>query len=364
MIGFFKEYRHSKEVIARSYDLVFYSEGAHYHQYLRHLFDAFAGRPGLRVCYITSDPRDPMLQLRREGLDVYFLRTTLMFVFPRLRAKAMILTMPNLEVHGYKRSPAVGKYVYVFHALVSSHQQYHERAFDHFDTVFCCGRYQEEEIRAAEALRGLPAKDLVPYGYPLLEDLRQQPAAASGQILLAPSWHPQGILNTCLREVLQRLLELGSPVSIRPHPEFLKRNRKDVNMLEGLIAREPLLSLDREPNVLASLAAASLLVTDRSGIALEYAFARRRPVLFVDTPPKVFNRNYTEIAPAPVEDRLRSELGYAVAPDDLQALPAAAALAMDAAADWDKKMAALEAATVYDPSHWRNGIAYLEDLLS
>ncbi|RYD94011.1 MAG: hypothetical protein EOP50_10205, partial [Sphingobacteriales bacterium] len=55
MIGFFQEYRNSKEVIARSYDLIFYSEGAHYHQYLRHLYEAFAGRPGIRVCYISSD---------------------------------------------------------------------------------------------------------------------------------------------------------------------------------------------------------------------------------------------------------------------------------------------------------------------
>ncbi|GAB4092200.1 hypothetical protein [Flaviaesturariibacter terrae] len=365
MIGFFQEYRNSKEVIARQYDLIFYSEGAHYHQYLRHLFDAFAGRPGLRLCYISSDAKDPVLQLRREGLDTYFLKATLMFVFPRLRAKAVILTMPNLELHGYKRSPLVGKYVYVFHALVSSQQQYHERAFDHYDALFCCGPYHEAEARKAEVLRALPPRDLVAYGYPLLEDLAGSgPGAQEPGILLAPSWHPEGILSTCLQPLLEQLLRLGLPIQIRPHPEFRKREPKKMKALERIVAQNSPLQIDNAPKVYPQLAAAALLVTDRSGIALEYAFARKRPVLFIDTPPKVYNRNYTDLGLVPVEDSLRPQLGISVRPDALGAVPEAARGLLADAEAWRTKMAALEAATIYDRSYWQNGIAYLEALLS
>ncbi|RYY67186.1 MAG: hypothetical protein EOO12_01945 [Chitinophagaceae bacterium] len=365
MIGFLHEYRNSQKVIAREYDFIFYSEGAYYHQYLRAIYEALLQRPELRLCYISSDPADPVLKGAPANVDTYCLKATLMFVFPRLRAKAVILTMPNLDLHGYKRSPMVGKYVYVFHALVSTHQQYHEQAFDRYDSVFCCGRYQEEEIRAAEALRSLPAKDLVPYGYPLLEDLQQRSAEGLEPcVLVAPSWHPEGILNTCLEPLLAQLLTLDLAVQIRPHPEFRKREPRKMKALEALVRKTPSLRIDTAPQLYTQLASAQLLVTDRSGIALEYAFARRRPVLFIDTPPKIYNRNYTALGIEPIEDRLRPELGRSVAPGRLGEVPEAARALMADAGSWDKKMAALEAATVYGPSQKREGVAYLEGLLS
>ncbi|RYY88688.1 MAG: hypothetical protein EOO15_08285 [Chitinophagaceae bacterium] len=364
MTGFFQEYRNSKKVVAQEYDFIFYSESAYYHQYFRSIWDALAAQKKFRLCYITSDAKDPMLQTAAEGTDVYFLKATLMFVFQRLRAKAMILTMPNLELHGYKRSPWVGKYVYVFHALVSSHQQYHEQAFDHYDAVFCCGSYHAEEIRAAEALRGLRAKELVPFGYPLLGELRQAQAASEPTILLAPSWHPEGILSTCLEPVLLQLQQLSLPVQIRPHPEFRKREPKKMKALEALVRRSARLQIDTTPDLYAQLAAAQLLVTDRSGIALEYAFARRKPVLFVDTPSKIYNRNYTALGIEPIEDRLRSSLGSRVDPQSASAIAGEAKALLEQASGWNEKMAALEAATVYDSSHWMRGIAYLEGLVS
>ncbi|TCZ71398.1 hypothetical protein [Flaviaesturariibacter aridisoli] len=366
MIGFLQEYRNSHKVVATEYDFIFYSEGAPYHQYMADVFESLLAARRYRICYLTSDAKDPVLQRSAEGLEAYFLKATLMFVFPRLRARALLMTMPNLDLHGYKRSPDVGKYVYLFHALVSTHQQYHEQAFDHYDALFCCGPYHEQEARRAEALRGLKPRDLVPYGYPLLERISSERALKGHDecILVAPSWHPEGILSTCIEALLGQLLPLGLPVFIRPHPEFRKREPKKMKSLEMLVKKQALLHLDTSPDVYNRLASTRLLVTDRSGIALEYAFACKRPVLFIDTPPKIYNRNYTALGIEPVEDRLRPELGRSVAAGNLGEVPAAARALMADAGSWDKKMAALEAATVYGPSQKREGVAYLEGLLS
>ncbi|RYY40400.1 MAG: hypothetical protein EOO08_04505 [Chitinophagaceae bacterium] len=365
MIGFFHEYRNSQKVVAREYNFIFYSEGAHYHQYLGHLWDALVELKKYSLCYITSDAKDPVLSQQRDGIDVFCLRSTLMFVFPRLRAKAMVLTMPNLGLHGYKRSPKVGKYVYVFHALVSSHQQYHEQAFDHYDALFCCGPYHEAEARKAESLRGFAPRTLVPYGYPLLGAIAQGPVLAGEKcVLVAPSWHPEGILSTCIEPLLEQLLTLALPVLIRPHPEFRKREPKKMASLEAMIRRNAQLRLDTAPDVLTTLASAELLVTDRSGIALEYAFGRKRPVLFIDTPPKVYNKNFGLVGLEPVEDRLRPQLGVCVSAQKLTEVPSAARFLLTNAEDWREKMAALEAATIYSLDQRVNGIAYLTGLSS
>ncbi len=54
---------------------------------------------------------------------------------------------------------------------------------------------------------------------------------------------------------------------------------------------------------------ADVLISDWSGIAFEYAFSTRKPVLFIDTPMKVSNPNYGEIVAEPLNLRLRGEIG-------------------------------------------------------
>ena len=60
-----------------------------------------------------------------------------------------------------------------------------------------------------------------------------------------------------------------------------------------------------------------MLVTDWSGIALEYAFGTERPVLFIDVPRKVWNPDYQRWGIEPVEVSLRAEIGLVMQPDDV-----------------------------------------------
>lgn len=65
-----------------------------------------------------------------------------------------------------------------------------------------------------------------------------------------------------------------------------------------------------------------VLITDWSGIALEFAFTTKRPVLFVDTPMKVLNPDYDKIPTKPVDIVLRNIVGKSVDPHELsQVIP-------------------------------------------
>ena len=62
---------------------------------------------------------------------------------------------------------------------------------------------------------------------------------------------------------------------------------------------------------------ADLLITDLSGIALEYAFGTERPVIFIDLPLKIKNPNYKDLKVDPFELSIRSEIGKIVPPDNI-----------------------------------------------
>ena len=49
---------------------------------------------------------------------------------------------------------------------------------NHYDTVFCVGKHQKEEIEKTEAAYGLPKKRLVEWGYCLLDDMKNRYQAA------------------------------------------------------------------------------------------------------------------------------------------------------------------------------------------
>jgi YidC/Oxa1 family membrane protein insertase len=93
----------------------------------------------------------------------------------------------------------------------------------------------------------------------------------------------------------------------------------------------------------ASLLASAIMVSDWSGAALEYAFGRERPVLFVDLPRKVLNDDYEALKLEPLEVSVRTEVGEVVSPDQLEEMPAAIErLCADPAASRQRIVAARE----------------------
>ena len=60
-----------------------------------------------------------------------------------------------------------------------------------------------------------------------------------------------------------------------------------------------------------------ILITDWSGIALEYCFATKRPALFVNTKMKCMNENWEKIGITPTEITLRDKVGVSLDKDKL-----------------------------------------------
>jgi hypothetical protein len=359
MLHFFKENRNIQRVINTRYDVIFYAENAYYFQYYRHLLEELEKHP-ISICYITSDKNDPILSTK-PNIETVYSKNTLAFAFNKLKAGTMIMTMPDLENFIFKRSAQVEKYVYVFHALVSTNQQYRAHAFDHYDTIFSCGPHHDEEIREAERIYGLPEKQLIRYGYPLLQDLSNNNKATAGdnQVLVAPSWYDEGIFQTCIEELVEALAGCGRKTLVRPHPEFIKRNKKTVEKLSVSFQKHPHISFDMNPSLWQSILSSRYLITDRSGIAFEYAFVKQRPVLFIDTPPKIQNTDLGHFTSRPVENLFRDQIGISISPNELHRLNQVLDELDSKTALFQKQIAAVKPQVVYEEKLAQNGINYI-----
>ena len=313
--------------------LVFYSEGSGFYKYFEKLIEELLAHSNVVIHYVTSDPEDQIFALARENerIQPYYIgERKLITLFMKMDADVVVMTMPDLENYHYKRS-YVRKditYIYMFHYPLSTHMVLHEGALDHYDEVLCVGEFQFEEIRAAEKLHGQKEKKLIACGYGQLEKLYDAYQAmdktprAQPQILVAPSWQNENILDNCIDDVLHSLLGHGWRVIVRPHPEYKKRYRA---RLDALVARwqdypgdDLVFETDFSGN--DSIYGSDAVITDWSGTAYEFSLVTLKPSIFINTPPKINNSDYNKLGVEPLELSLRSRVGVSVEVADVKHL--------------------------------------------
>jgi hypothetical protein len=301
-------------------EVVFYSEGQAYWPHLEAIVRALWLEHQQPITYLTSEKDDPVLKESREGLYPFYIgeHSIGANTLATISARLVVMTMPDLQTFHIKRSPEVTHYAYIHHSIVSSHMVYRPAAFDHFDSIFCVGPHHMRETRSREALLGLRPKELVEHGYGRLDALIEaqgfhQADSGSGNapehILVAPSWGPHALLERHGSACVTPLLDAGYAVTLRPHPQTRRIQPTCLDAIRAECAGHPRFELEEDVASQRSLLEASVMVSDWSGAALEFAFSRLRPVLFVDVPRKINNPDYEALEIEPLEVSIRQDLG-------------------------------------------------------
>ena len=313
--------------------IVFYSEDISSFVHFEQIIHELTEKMGYQICYVTSAKDDPILTSQNKRIKAFYIglgaiRTKF---FMELKAEVLVMTMPNLETYFIKRSKVYPvHYVYVFHSIVSTHTIYRKGAFDHFDSIFCVGPHHVEEISATESVYDLKHKNLVKYGYGLLDNLQtnksmknQQRCTEDGKkkILVAPSWGKNGLLETKGLELVKILLDGGYHVTVRPHPMTNRKWSKTIKAIENEFKSNANFEIEKDVSTFESLYSAYGLISDWSGIAIEYAFACELPVLYIDGSPKINNSSYDKIACEALEITIRNLIGKVISPNELESLP-------------------------------------------
>jgi YidC/Oxa1 family membrane protein insertase len=334
---------------ARERNVVFYSETRADWHHLQPLIDFLVDRLARPVCHVTSEAGGAP-PAERDGLRVVRVRAGVMctWLFQVLKADVVVMTMMDLHNFQLKRSLHPVHYVYVFHNLGSTHMVDHASSYDHYDSVFCAGPHQMAEIRRREQRAGARPKRLVAHGYPRLDALidaaRRQPSRPPADhpvALLAPTWGERSLLNACGEPLIASLLGAGVHVILRPHYQTTRLAPRLVRGLRDRFGRDPGFRFVDQMGENASLFDSDLLVCDWSSMAIEYALAFGKPVLFVDVPPRVRNPDYAALGLEPLELRIRRELGTILPLDRLAEAPKYVAELLRDAGDFRARMVAL-----------------------
>jgi len=313
--------------------LVFYSEKSGFYKYFKDVIEYLLSHSNVVIHYVTNDPKDQVFELAKEQpkLRPYYIgENRLITLMMKMDADIVVMTCPDLERFHLKRSYVRKdiEYIYMFHYPLSTHLVLNTGALDHYDTIFCVGEFQFEEIRAAERVYNLPEKKLISAGYGQMEQLHRSYQAMPAvkrerpKVLIAPSWQPDNILDSCIDDLLSQLLDGNYDVVVRPHPEYVKRFKP---RMDAIVARYPepekrglTFELDFTSN--NSIFDSDVLITDWSGTAYEFSFVTLKPAVFIDTPPKINNPEYTKLGVEPLEFSLRSQVGIQTDYKDLTGL--------------------------------------------
>lgn len=325
-----KDYKRFFSVVNKH--LVIYSEKSGFYKYFEAVINELLARSNIVIHYITNDPNDAIFALAEQQprIKPYYIGLKKMIpLMMKAEADIIVMTTPDLDKYYIKRSIMKKdiEYVYIPHDMMSIHMGFREGALDAFDTIFCVGPHAIREIRATEEVYKLPAKKLVEFGYPLADKLieagkAERAAHVAGprkEILIAPSWQEDNLLDSCIDSLIESLYCDEYHLTVRPHPEYVKRYSARMQAItekyDHLVGEGLTFELDFTAN--KSVYSADLLITDWSGIALEYCFATRRPAIFVNTKIKCMNPNWEKINCMPTEIALRDVVGVSVDKDKL-----------------------------------------------
>ena len=292
---------------------LFFSESKNYQKYAYLLIETLVKKYPNEVYYISSEVDDEIKNLKVQ--NIFIGKGLLMeFFFLIIRAQNMFLTLTDLDNHVAKKTNNVDKYIHYFHASVSTTKVYTTGAFDNFDIIFCNGDYQLEEIRKIESIKKIKKKKLIKTGYFYFDYLndRMNTQIEANEILIAPSWNynQKNFIDENLEEIIKSVLDKGHTVKFRPHPESFKRSMLTIKNLKEKFSNEKFI-LDETSENINSMENAKCLITDRSGIAIEFVLLFKKPVLYFEGGDKIHNvefKYYKDIIT--MEQKVKDNFGY------------------------------------------------------
>jgi len=236
-------------------NLVFYSEASGFYKYYKGMIEYILNNSKIKVHYLTSDINDQVFKINHPNFIPYY-----------CGPKKLI-------------------------------------------TIFCFGPHYNKEIRAMEEYYGSKVKKLVDTGYDLYKTLKDKYVPQQNEketIIIAPSWQRDNILETCIDDIMANLDTSKYKVLIRPHPEFIKRFPKKIEILKKKFGDS--LQLDFATDILT----ADIIISDWSSVAWEFSYTTNKPALFINTPMKIMNPDWDKFGITPLEISIRDKIGKTI----------------------------------------------------
>lgn len=340
--------------------IVFFSESSGYFRYFEGAFNYLLEHSRGDIHYVTNDPNDQIFAMaeKEPRIKAYYIGPKkIITLMMKMDADLVVMTLEDLENYYIKRSYVRKdiEYVFFFHHMTSTHLVAQQKSYDYYDTVMCVGPHHVQEIRRAEEFRGLPSKNLVECGYPLLDkeiSLYEGMSVENEKpvILIAPSWQDDCILDSCIDDILKSVLGRGWRVIVRPHPEYVKRYKARWSALVSRYSQvsSEELYFQEDSSTIEAVFTSDILVTDWSSIGCEFSFATKKPSIYIDTPMKENNPEWRDLGIPPTDITLRNEIGVSISVEDAGRFGDIASEMLASQAQWKEKISEIRDSFIYN----------------
>lgn len=307
--------------------LVFYSEGNGFYKYFKGIIEYILEHTNITIHYITSDYNDNIFNLEKENpkIKAYYIdEKRLITLMMKMDADVVVMTMPDLQNFHIKRSYLRDdiEYIYIPHGLDSLNLTMRTASTNAYNTVFVTGKHQKDEMIETNKLYNLKNRKIFEWGYSLLDDMLENyhPKKISSDIkniLIAPSWQKDNIVDLCLDDILNNLKDTNYKITVRPHPQQVKHMKEKFEQMKADFKDNKNITIETDFSSSDSIFNADVMITDWSAIAYEYAYTTKKPVIFIDTPMKVMNPEYKKINVEPFNIWCRNIIGEVVKVDQI-----------------------------------------------
>jgi YidC/Oxa1 family membrane protein insertase len=320
-MSFFEDFKNlNKYFNERDYSdqVTFYSETSNDWQHLSGIVKELINKTNFKILYVCSDKNDYGLNFKERNFNSYLINNKylLTWLFKNIKSKVMLMTLPDLNQYYLKRSKYLVHYIYIPHSLSSLHSIYRKGAFDYFDTLFCVGPHHVEEAKKIEEIYKLKKKILIEFGYCKIDSLincyKNFKKNEDNKItfLIAPTWGDSCIINSGkVIKVMDHIKSLGHNIILRPHPITVRESNDIINKIISRYENYPNFIYQPSTDNNQTLFESDVLISDWSGVAFEFAFGLKKPVLFVDTSRKIKNIDFNKIGIESFEFYAREMVG-------------------------------------------------------
>lgn len=308
--------------------LVFYSESNGFYKYYKGIIEYLLENTNITIHYITSDYNDKIFELEKKNKQIkayYIAEKKLITLMMKLEADIVVMTMPDLDNYHIKRSYLKKdiEYIFIPHSMDSLNMTMREKSMNNFDTIYVTDKYQRDEMEKTIKYYNLKNKKIIDWGYSLLDEMiedynKNKKDNKTKTVLIAPSWQKDNIVDLCLDELLNELKGHGYKVIVRPHPQHVRHCREKFENLKKQFSNDKNIEIQTDFSSNDTVFNADLLISDWSGIAYEYAYTTKKPVLFIDTPMKVMNPIYEKINDNPINIWSRTVIGEVIKLEELK----------------------------------------------
>ena len=189
---------------------------------------------------------------------------------------------------------------------------YNNTAFLEFDAIQVINQSQYNEVKLINKINNRKIK-AVKSKYRFLDESIKNKINSSTDLLIAPTWNTDFYKHDLVNKIKEFCKKNHISFVLKPHPMSYKKKEIDQQFL---VKNNIPLFYEKELN----LKSFKYLITDWSGIFLEYAIITKTKPILINTKKKVINKTDITLKAQPLEIYARDKIAYQIEIDSINDL--------------------------------------------